>query len=192
MTSLNVEGIVLIVLVLLKTMVLKDGQATGADVRYEILDTSRNSVENLGRLLNTSAGDSVVMEGDNVRNWTFVMTLVKVAGIVLIVLVLLKMMVLKDGQLVGADVRYDTLDTSRNSVVNLGRVLNTPLPLRDVMEGDNVMEDSRLEPVNVPGAIVVSVLLRDKSKEPEIPLLENASCPSDCKFSGGNTNPSPV
>jgi hypothetical protein len=140
MTSLNVEGIVLIVLVLLKTMVLKDGQATGADVRYEILDTSRNSVENLGRLLNTSAGDSVVMEGDNVRNWTFVMTLVKVAGIVLIVLVFLKTMVLKDGQPVGADVRYDTLDTSRYSVVNLRRLLNTLATLSDVMEGDIVME----------------------------------------------------
>jgi hypothetical protein len=90
-----------------------------------------------------------------------------VVGIVVIVLVLLKTMVLKDGQATGADVRYDTLDTSRNSVVNLGRVLNTPLPLSVVMEGDIVMEDSRLEPVNVPGAIVVSVLLRDKSKEPD-------------------------
>ena len=79
---------------------------------------------------------------------------------------MLKMTVLKDGQLTGGEVRYDTLDTSRNSVVNLGRVLNTPLPLRDVMEGGIVKEDS-LEPVNVPGAIVDSVLLRDKSKEPE-------------------------
>jgi hypothetical protein len=82
------------------------------------------------------------------------------------------------------------LGTSRNSVVNLGRVLNTPLPLSDVMEGDTVKEDS-LEPVNVPFAIVVSVLLRDKSKEPEILQFENADAPRENKRKGGNTNPPP-
>ncbi len=87
-------------------------------------------------------------------------------GIVVIVLVLWKMTVLKDGQLVGAAVRYEILDTSRNSVVNLGRVWNTPAGDSVVMEGDTVKEDS-LEPVNVPSAIVESVLLRAKSKEPD-------------------------
>jgi len=116
-----------------------------------------------------------------------------VVGIVVIVLVLLKTMVLKDGQATGADVRYDTLDTSRNSVVNLGRVLNTPLPLRDVMEGGIVMEDS-LELVNVPGAIVNSVLLRDKSKEPErfVQIL-NALVPSELNDIGAKvSNPEPL
>ena len=70
-------------------------------------------------------------------------------GIVVIVLVFLKTMVLKDGQETGAASKYDTLDTSRVSVVKFGRVLNTPLTLSVVIEGDNVKEDS-LEPVNVP------------------------------------------
>jgi len=58
------------------------------------------------------------------------------------------------------------LDTSRNSVVNFGRLLKTVLVCIDEIEGDIVKED-RLEPVNVPPAIVDSVLLRNKSKEPE-------------------------
>ncbi len=75
------------------------------------------------------------------------------------------MMVLNNGQLVGSAFKYEMLATSRYSVVNLGRVWNTPAGDSVVMEGDIVKEDS-LEPVNVPSAIVVSVLLRDKSKEP--------------------------
>ena len=59
------------------------------------------------------------------------------------------MMVLKDGQLTAAAFRYEMLDTSRNSVVNLGRVLNTLAGSSVVMEGDIVKEDS-LEEVNVP------------------------------------------
>ena len=285
MIFLNVVGIVVSVLVFWKMMVLKDGQLEGAAVRYGMLDTSRNSVVNLGRFLNTVPGVSVVMEGDNVMEdslepvnvsaaiavsvllrdkskeperfaqplnalvprepndigakvsnpepeqslnaealisvilegkdattlwqpWNaespitasrlvefrvtprrFVrfanidgyivvrlsgrvtywivdgMKVENVVGIVVIVLVFLKTMVLKDGQKAGAIVRYEMLDTSRNSVVNLGRLFNTPLTLIVVMEGDIVKEDS-LESLNVPGRIVVSVLLRDKSKEP--------------------------
>jgi len=116
---------------------------------------------------NADAAMDVALSG-RVTYWTVVpMISLNVVGIVLTVLVVLKMMVLKDGQLTVAVVRYVTSDTSRNSVVNLGRVLNTPLPLSVVMEGGIVKEDSRLEPVNVPLKIVVSVLLRDKSKEPE-------------------------
>ena len=190
MKLLKVVGIVVIVLVFLKTMVLKDGQLMALAFKYEILDTSRNSVENLGRVLNTPLTLIVVMEGDNVRNWTFVITLLKLVGIVVIVLVFWKMMVLKDGQLMALAFRYEILATSRNSVVNLGRVLNTPLTLSVVMEGGIVMEDS-LEPVNVPGRIVVSVLLRDKSKEPEILQLLNAFAPRESKRKGENTNPVP-
>ncbi len=95
------------------------------------------------------------------------MKVVKVGGIVVIVLVLWKMIVLKNGQLMAlAFNKYEILDTSRNSVVNLGRVLNTPAGDSVVMEGDNVKEDS-LALVNVSFAIVVSVLLRDTSKEPD-------------------------
>ena len=114
-------------------------------------------------------------------------------GIVVIVLVFLKTMVLKDGQLMALTFRYGMLDTSRFSVVNLGRVLNTPLTLSVVMEGDNVKEDS-LEPVNVPFTIVVSMLLRDKSKEPERfvqPL--NALIPRERNDIGANvSNPEPL
>jgi len=156
------------------------------------LERLRDTPMRFVRPENADAAIDVALSG-RVTYWTVVpMISLNVVGIVLTVLVGLKTMVLKDGQLTGAVVRYDTLDTSRNSVVNLGRVLNTPLPLSVVMEGDIVMEDSRLEPVNVPSRIVVSVLLRDKSKEPEIPLFTNADAPRDCKFSGGNTNPSPV
>ena len=98
--------------------------------------------------------------------WTVVPIKVEILGIDVIVLVFLKMMVLKDGQLVGTVVRYGILDTSRYSVVNLGRFLNTVEGGSVVMEGDNVKE-TRLEPVNVSAAIVASMLLRDKSKEPE-------------------------
>ncbi len=59
----NAVGIVVIVLVLRKMMVLKDGQLMALAFKNEILDTSRYSVVNLGRVLNTPAGDSVVMEG---------------------------------------------------------------------------------------------------------------------------------
>ena len=89
----------------------------------------------------------------------------EILGIVVIVLVFWKMTVLNNGQEVGAVIIYEMLDTSRNSVVNLERVWNTSAGDSVVMEGDNVMEDS-LEPLNVLFTIVVSVLLRDKSKEP--------------------------
>ena len=77
---------------------------------------------------------------------------VEILGIVVIVLVFRKMTVLKDGQLVGAVavVRYGMLYTFRNSVLKPVRLLNTPLPLSVVMEGDNVMEDSLEELLNVP------------------------------------------
>ena len=115
---------------------------------------------------NADAAIDVALSG-RVTYWTVVPMKVEILGIVVIVLVFRKTMVLKDGQDTGAVVRYGMLDTSRNSVVNLGRVLNnTPLPLSVVMEGDNVKENS-LALVNVSFIIVVSVLLRDKSKEPE-------------------------
>ena len=143
------------------------------------------------RLANANAAIVVTLSG-RVTYWTVVpMIFLNVVGIVVSVLVFWKMMVLKDGQLEGAAVRYGMLDTSRNSVVNLGRFLNTVPGVSVVMEGDNVMEDS-LEPVNVPSAIVVSVLLRDKSKEPEIPEFTNAPAPRARKRSGGNTSPPPV
>ncbi len=109
----------------------------------------------------------VVTLSGRVRNWRVLAPkkVLKVVGIVVSVLVLWKMTVLKDGQLLGAEVRYDTLDTSRNSVVNLGSLWITALGLSVVMEGDNVMEDM-LEPLNVSFSILVSVLLRVKSKEP--------------------------
>jgi len=116
------------------------------------------------------------------------MTSLNVVGIDVIVLVLLKMMVLKDGQLTGAEVRYDTLDTSRNSVVKFVMPLNTPLILRDVMEGGIVMEDNLVEISNVSVGIVVIVLLRVKSKEPEIVQEPNTPVPNVNKVSGGNVN----
>ena len=95
------------------------------------------------------------------------MILRSLANIVVTVLVLWKMMVLKNGQLMVVPSRKNArLDTSRYSVVNFGRFLNTFAGVRNLMEGDNVMEDS-LEPVNVSFGICVSVLLRDKSKEPD-------------------------
>ena len=117
------------------------------------------------RFRNADAAIDVALSG-RVTYWTVVPIKVEILGIDVIVLVFLKMMVLKDGQLVGTVVRYEMLDTSRNSVVNLGRFLNTVAGGNVVMEGDNVKE-TRLEPVNVSAAIVVSVLLRDKSKEPD-------------------------
>jgi hypothetical protein len=157
------------------------------------LERLRDTLMRFMRPENADAAMEVALSG-RVTYWTVVpMIFLNVVGIVVIVLVLLKMMVLKDGQLTGAVVRYDTLDTSRNSVVNLGRVLNTPLPLSVVMEGDNVMEDS-LELVNVPFKIVVSVLLRDKSKEPErfVQIL-NALVPSELNDIGAKvSNPEPL
>ena len=61
---------------------------------------------------NADAAIDVTLSG-RVRYLIFAMILAKVVGMVVIVLVLLKMIVLKDGQLVAAVVRYDTLDTSR-------------------------------------------------------------------------------
>ena len=128
---------------------------------------------------NADAAIDVALSG-RVTYWTVVPMKVEISGIVVIVLVFRKTMVLKDGQLVGTTfpVRYVMLATSRFSVVNLGRFLNTVAGGSVVMEGDNVMEDS-LDPVNVSAAIVASMLLRDKSKEPErFTHLRNASAPS--------------
>ena len=118
------------------------------------------------RPANADASIVVTLSG-RVTYWIVVgMNVENAVGIVVIVLVLLKMMVLKDGQLMALAFKYEMLDTSRNNVVNVGRVLNAPAGDSFVMEGDNVKEDS-LALVNVSFAIVVSVLLRDTSKEPD-------------------------
>jgi len=120
----------------------------------------------LVRPANADAAIVVTLSG-RVINWTCDMILEKVVGIVVIVLVFRKTIVLKDGQTSTFVVIYDTLDTSRYSVVKFRRFLNTLEGVSVVMEGDNVKEDN-LARLNVSATIVVSVLLRDKSKEPEI------------------------
>lgn len=103
----------------------------------------------LVRPANADAAIVVTLSG-RVRNWIFVITELNVVGIVVIVLVFRKTIVLKDGQEMALTIIYDTLDTSRNSVVSLGRILNTPLILSEVMEGGNVIEVNVAAP-NVPG-----------------------------------------
>ena len=120
------------------------------------------------RFTNADAAIVVTLSG-RVTYWIFGIIELNVAGIVVIVLVLLNMMVLKDGQEMALTFRYDTLDTSRCSVVNRDILFNTPYTLIDVMECEIVMEDI-FEPLNVPGRMVVRVLLRDKSKEPVMVL----------------------
>ena len=63
--------------------------------------------------------------------------------------------------------------------------------LSEEIEGEIVKEDS-LAPPNVPGRIVVRVLLRDKSKAPEILQLWNADAPRERKLKGENTTPPPL
>ena len=169
-----VNGIALILV-----MVMRFEQSLNAEspIVASWLVGFRSTRIKLVRPRNADAPIDVVLSG-RVRNWIGVIIALNVVGIVVIVLVFWKMMVLKDGQLMALTSRYEMLDTSRFSVVNLGRVLNTPLTLSVVMEGDIVKEDS-LDPLNVPGRIVVSVLLRDKSKEPERFVQElNARVPS--------------